>query len=452
MVPNLQETLLTHRPHIHGFRLLIASLLAGLAVACPAQQPTNIATAPISDDSPDATLNMLRAAWHFARPLQAMAAARAASAVPANTLVYQASRTDLRPLGITLPNTDLVHAVAWLDLSTAPVILNMPALAGRYHSVAISSMTTDLLALLGTRTGSQGGRFALVSTSYTGPMPADTTPLRLACTACRLVARVLVKGPDDLETATVALKAITLEAESTPAALRPLPARPDAATWLALVNNVIAFEGEASAIGQKAAQFKGLSAPVELWAKALPALRQEFDEGLASAFDRINGWTYPGINIADAAADDLFRAQMAHAAPDALPRVEAMELQSREDGSGQPLDGSKAYRLRLPYNLPIGGFWSVTMYQLGKNGLPSLVSNPLNRFAVGDRSDHLRADRNGSTELFIQTGKPQGERIVNWLPAPQGRFGLVFRAYLPKSEMLDGSFRLPAVIAAEPIP
>jgi hypothetical protein len=92
------------------------------------------------------------------------------------------------------------------------------------------------------------------------------------------------------------------------------------------------------------------------------------------------------------------------------------------------------------------------MYQMGSNGQLNFVPNPLDRHAVGDRSDHLRADRNGSTELFIQTNRPQGERVVNWLPAPQGKFKLVFRAGLPKAELLDGSFRLPPVTQDEPIP
>jgi hypothetical protein len=421
---------------------LMGLLLAGLAMPSTLHAQTADSASEATD--PAAALALLRPAYQFGLPLHASAVARAAAG-PLNTLVYQTTPNDPRPLGLPLPNTDLLHAAAWLDLAAGPVILTLPALAGRYHSVAISNMATDLLALLGTRTGSQGGRFALVSLDYTGPMPADATPLRLACHGCRLVARVLIKGPDDLDAATQARTGITLEASAT--ASPPAPA-----DWLATVNMVVAEEGAASLIGQKAALLKGLTEPADRWAAALPTLKSEFDESLATAFDRVNGWAYPPFMVADAAADDRFRAQMAEAAPSALPRVEAMEMETREDAAGQPLDGAKAYRLQIPYNLPIGGFWSVTMYAVGPQGRLSLVPNELDRFAVGDRSDHLRADRNGSTELFIQSSRPQGERSVNWLPAPQGRFALVFRAYLPKSEMLDGSFRLNAVQAAEVIP
>ena len=61
-------------------------------------------------------------------------------------------------------------------------------------------------------------------------------------------------------------------------------------------------------------------------------------------------------------------------------------------------------------------------------------------------------ERDGSYEIFVQNAMPQGERVVNWLPAPKGKFVLVFRAYLPREQMLDGSFRLPPVEEGELIP
>jgi hypothetical protein len=42
--------------------------------------------------------------------------------------------------------------------------------------------------------------------------------------------------------------------------------------------------------------------------------------------------------------------------------------------------------------------------------------------------------------------------VVNWLPAPKGKFVLIFRAYLPGAGLLDGSVRLPPVTEGELIP
>jgi hypothetical protein len=393
----------------------------------------------------------LRAAHDFAVPLYIMARAR--NAAPAiNSFAYQQNSDDPRSLGLSLQNADLLHAVAWVDLEAAPVVLVMPPLAGRYHSVAIANMQTDVLALLGTRTGSQGGRFALIGPGYRGPIPEDTTPLRLSCRDCRLIARVLVKGADDLDDARAALAGIILEGEPQPNdPIAATPEAPDGAAFIAAAMAVVSRAGEDPPLAQKAAQLPALGYEASVWQKNYPALDKAYRASLPEAMDKVNGWTYPRFALTDASADDAYRAQTAPQT-DALPRVEAMELETREDAAGAPLDGANAYRLRLPYNLPIGGFWSVSMYQIGKDGSRRFVDNPLGRFAVGDRSNHLRAERDGTTDLFIQTGRPQGERSVNWLPAPAGPFALVFRAYLPKAEMLDGSFRLPAVKQTDPVP
>ncbi|WP_439532084.1 DUF1214 domain-containing protein [Polymorphobacter sp.] len=421
---------------------------AGVAALLLLATPLAAQTVPAPTAAEDDSVQALRSAYAVALPLHIMARAR--NAAPAiNALAYQQAADDPRPLGLPLQNADLLHAVAWLDLGAGPVVLTLPALAGRYHSVAISTMATDLLTLLGTRSGSQGGRFALVPQGYDGALPDGATPIRLACRDCRLIARVLVKGPEDLEEARAALAGITLEAESQPTtAIGDTPVTPTATSLIATAAALAERNG--GTLAQKAAPLATLD-PAALQ-KALPALREEIAASLPASADTVNGWRYPRFPITDAAADDGYRAQVALSQPDALPRVEAMQMEARTDATGAALTGSKAYRLVLPYKMPIGGFWSVSMYQLDKAGVARFVSNPLNRFAVGDRSDHLRAERNGSTEIFIQARQPEGERVVNWLPAPAGPFTLVFRAYLPQSEMLDGSFRLPAPIADEPIP
>jgi len=64
----------------------------------------------------------------------------------------------------------------------------------------------------------------------------------------------------------------------------------------------------------------------------------------------------------------------------------------------------------------------------------------------------MRPNSDGSFEIFVQAAKPSGERVINWLPAPKGRFVLIFRGYLPRAPFLDGSFRLPPVTEGEMIP
>ncbi|MGL4541042.1 MAG: DUF1214 domain-containing protein, partial [Polymorphobacter sp.] len=136
----------------------------------------------------------------------------------------------------------------------------------------------------------------------------------------------------------------------------------------------------------------------------------------------------------------------------ALPRQEAVYFRAGVDRDGAALNGkATGYYLRLPANMPIGAFWSLTAYQQEKDGRLFFYNTPTKRYAITDRTKYLHVDRNGSVELFIQTGKPYGERAVNWLPVPPGPFVLVFRAYLPRGSLLDGSFALPGIEAVEAI-
>jgi hypothetical protein len=422
-------------------------IAAALALSTPlAAQP-----APTTEiENPEAAA--LASAFNFAFPLYTMARTR--SLMPSiNTLTYRTKLADEKSRDVTTPNNDTLYASAFLDLAAGPVILSMPEIAGRYHSVAIMNMATDNLAILGTRTGSAGAKYALIAADYTGPTPEGTLPLRLDCRDCWLLARVIVNGPDDVEAAAEALQGITLEApEAELAAFEAAtPALPNAEIFLAAVNEVIARAGPASKLAERAKSFPALADPA-LWTGAMLPLATELRQSLATAGTLVGGWSYPDATIGNPGDNDLLRAQIALGGLGALPRVEAMYLSARTDGEGQPLDGKNAYSLRIPYNMPIGGFWSLSMYEQASDGRLFYVGNPLSRFAVGDRSQHLRADRDGSTEIFIQSTRPEGERVVNWLPSPEGRFVLIFRAYLPKSEMLDGSFRLPPVVTSERIP
>src|SRR5204862_7102195 len=91
---------------------------------------------------------------------------------------------------------------------------------------------------------------------------------------------------------------------------------------------------------------------------------------------------------------------------------------------------------------PVDAFWSITMYRLPQR---LLVANPLERYSIGDRTEGLRRGADGSLEIIIQHGSPGKDSESNWLPAPAGDFTLILRAYLPRKEFLDGSWKLPAI-------
>ena len=110
---------------------------------------------------------------------------------------------------------------------------------------------------------------------------------------------------------------------------------------------------------------------------------------------------------------------------------------------GAALDGSRRYELRFhPAELADAGqFWSVTMYGLDCD----LAEKRIDRYSVGDRTPWLRTDHKGAMTLVLQHERPHDQGVLNWLPAPEGQFCLVFRAYGPGRSVLDGEWSPPAV-------
>jgi hypothetical protein len=434
----------------------------------PAARPAAIAAPARLPDT--AEIQALRRAFRFGfapyemlrtRQLQLGRIAQAGMGTGVNALIPKVTLADATTRDVTTPNNDTLYGSAWLDLSDGPVFFSIPAL-NRYHSAALMSITSDVGAVLGTRTvGASGGRYAIVGPGWRGDLPAGVEKVQSQSNDAWLLVRVVVNGEADLPAAADALTRYTLAGTGSgrPLDLK-LPVVPDGRAFLTAVKTAIERSGDPLLV-ERARQFADqgigqawdtLSPDLQKrWNASLPALINELKGGLTRG-DGVDGWVYPPFNMALYGEDDDLRSVVAMGGLAALPRVEAVYVAARKDGEGRPLTGEKSWRLKIPAGLPVGGFWSLTMYSQDADGRLFFVPNDLNRFAVGDRSQHLVRYPDGSIELFIQNTRPSGERVVNWLPAPKGPFVLMFRAYLPGAGLLDGSVRLPAVTEGELIP
>jgi hypothetical protein len=118
---------------------------------------------------------------------------------------------------------------------------------------------------------------------------------------------------------------------------------------------------------------------------------------------------------------------------------------SLADAGGKPYMGTNHYVMhfdagQLP---PVEAFWSLTMY----NGSFFFAANPLNRFTLGSRNN-LKANDDGSVDLYLQHESPGADKEANWLPAPEGKFILMLRFYWPKDtppSIIDGTWKIPPV-------
>jgi len=232
--------------------------------------------------------------------------------------------------------------------------------------------------------------------------------------------------------------------------------RPDGSQFLAVVNTVLA---RGPLPPEQAERFDCLGQ-----AKALPgntsaapqidlAMGAEFDRHLGNLFDETaqafenSGnlhlrWRYPQANIAEFGSDDLYRSAIALGGLAALPVSEAINPLTVHDADGLLLNGASRYRITIPADVPVDAFWSLTLYESDGAGRWFLYDNPIDRHAVNSVATEFQPEADGTVVLDI-SHTPGAS--ANWLPAPQGRFLLVFRAYRPNSNFLDGTFYLPAV-------
>ena len=114
-------------------------------------------------------------------------------------------------------------------------------------------------------------------------------------------------------------------------------------------------------------------------------------------------------------------------------------LSSYKDNEGAFLNGSHSYRLKIPANIPIANFWSVTVYG---NETRSMIRNELDRIARGS-ADEIQINQDGTIDLYYGPELPEGAPESNWVQTNQGEgWFVLFRFYGPEKPYYDRSWKL----------
>ena len=404
-----------------------------------------------------------RDAWLYALPLIEIATTRARGMALGHTMgafTHVRSLANPRHRAVTTPNNDTLYSTAQLDLSAGPVTLTLPAAGDRYLSVALMDAYTNNFAILGTRTtGPDGGAFRLIGPGEAG---GGENVIRAPTDHVWALARILVDGPHDLEAAREVQAGLSLQGPAStppgPFAARSAPwpeyfasaaalmaANPPPAMDLALIRRIAPL---GLLEGFDPTRFSAAEA-AEIEAGVAEA-RQDARRGGLGGASFVQGWSYPSARLGDFDQDYAYRAAVALSGLAALPPAEAMYMRAKGDLRGDLFDGAKAWRLHFPPGgrLPVNSFWSLSLYEATEDGQFFFTDNPLNRYAIGDRTPGLTHNADGALDIWIGHEDPGPERRANRLPAPAGPFALFMRAYLPKPELLDGEYRLPEIDSA----
>ena len=400
---------------------------------------------------------------------------------PRNGVVGIAQLAGPGTRAVVAPNHDTAYSVGRLDLTDGPLVVDLPDARRRYAVLALLDAFTNDFAYLDARAAAGGARSVVITPpGWRGTLPAGMRRVASPTRLIWLLGRTLVDGPDDMPGArrVMAAHALTplaawVRGERTPALI--LDAFPgDTRAALQLPRGLAFADALGAALGADpppardacalrafatvgigpgrtpsrevtgAVRRAALAAAPAVGAR-LARLGIELEERESRRRNR--GWLVPGDELGRYGRSYLTRAGVAHEGLGANTRREADYPRATLDVDGRPLTGAHRYVLRFaPGELPpVRAFWSLTLYDRRS----FLVENPIDRYAIGDRTRGLRRGADGSLTLYVQRSAPGGARRANWLPAPAGRFRLTMRLYEPKAAALSGRWKPPAIRRAD---
>lgn len=366
---------------------------------------------------------------------------------------------------VTTPNNDTLYTRGWLDLSRGPVDVVIPPTGDRYICVAFRDMFTNNFAVLGTRTTGGGGA-AIRVVGPDAPLPPGA--LRSPHSIVWLSFRILVDGPQDLEAARKVQDAIVtrgppgrvMESHAgrdlgweayLARAQQLIDLFPPPVTDIRFFRSISALRLQpggafrADRFSERERQLIG-----EGFAQGRRDVRDSHDPAGTNAVVIRDGWRYPARKLGVFDQDYFLRADFALHGIGALPNEEAMYFDAVAPDGSLTFDSDRPFRLRFaPDRLPpVNAFWSLSMYEATPERQSFFTPNGLNRYSIGDRTPGLRRNDDGSLDIWIGRNDPGDARRANWLPAPQrGPFTMMMRAYLPKPQLLNGLYTLPAIEA-----
>jgi hypothetical protein len=108
------------------------------------------------------------------------------------------------------------------------------------------------------------------------------------------------------------------------------------------------------------------------------------------------------------------------------------------DAKGQPLDGARNYRLKVPANAPVTQFWSATT-QSDVNGEYMDVAG---RLALASTDQGVVKSPDGSVDVYFGPEAPKGHES-NWVQTEPGKqWFIMFRFYGTKPAVFDKSWTM----------
>jgi hypothetical protein len=364
-------------------------------------------------------------------------------------------------------NSDTQYSVTWFDVADEPYVLKIPDAKGRYYTYQFIDAWTNNFHYASTRTmGSQKQAYALVAPGWKGALPDDVIRIDSPTPTGFIVGRWFVEDEKDVKAVNELLRQVSMTPLSswgksyTPPkvpVVKPKEYTGDLAFFEQLGDTLV-VNGALDTDGGILGMLKNIGLTVDhgfdpsgLSDAEKKSLAEAIKDGEAMLAAKsagmgktVNGWQLSPVLSEYFGTDYLFRAAIGYQAMFVNTPIEAYYPGAFKDTDGKVLDGSSSkYTITFPKGKtpPVGAFWSVTLYDAKKR---LMVENSLNRYKIGS-ADMLKAEKDGSTVLYIQADSPGKDKEANWLPSPKAPFYMLMRMYLPDIEVLNGQYEIPGV-------
>lgn len=382
---------------------------------------------------------------------------------------------------VVAPNDDTLYSIAWLDLSDGPQVIHIPVIKHRFFVIPLyTPWTENFYNITNIQVGdhkpgsygvTNGGNWAVVPPGFHGRLPKGVIRVDSPYTRVWIIGRTEITGQSD----TASVDKIQRQYSITPLkdfGKRYTPKRPshpvrivrfatipgtqpgqDPLAFYAALGRELKLFGSEPGDGQLLAQLRaidvgpGLNPATDpnLSAETLQGMRDGVTQGptnLQAAVTKLYLTSAPAHNgylvaqTGNYGSNYLLRAMVDKVGLGALRNDISTYPLAQTTSTFHALTGPNSYVLHIPAGQlpPVGGFWSLTMY----NPSGYFVPNALNRYLINDRSD-LHHNPDGSIDIYIQQTEPTNPaQAQNWLPAPAGPFHIIWRLYGLRPSALAG--------------
>ncbi|WP_300426876.1 DUF1254 domain-containing protein [uncultured Thalassolituus sp.] len=395
-----------------------------------------------------------------------------------NTFKHVYEIPDERFKAVVRPNVDTLYSSAMLDLSSGPVLLDMPAVSDRYILMALVDAWSNNFAGVGTQShGAEEGHYFITGPGWRGRVPRGYQRIDSPTDLVWIIGRTEILEGEDLSAVHAIQDQFTLSTrraspppfaeinckgdnERTPPieVVKDLSGdeffqrlsqlmqdNPPPAEDRWMVSQLQAAGLIADARGQEPRRNRLENTQLDIGT----AMAQASLDGAISMLG-LKGWgpDPDAVPLGDYGRRYFIRAVVAQVGFGANKNEYATYQNTMRDANRMRLNGQNTYTFTMNADdlPPVDAFWSMTVYQdngfLAVNEMAAGLG--IERYAVGTNTGLVEDD--GKVTVILSHLPPQGIPLSNWLPVPAGDFQLTLRFYDPRDEILKNEWEIPELI------